>query len=156
MLSFFRRVSKSKIGTSIMVLVVVAIMGGFALADISNFGSGSLGIGMSSGTLASVGDQDITERDMSDAMQARLQQARQERPDADYASIMSDFGPILDEMVDERSLIAFADKYGLPLSRRLIDAEIAQIPAAKGLNGQFSEQAYRTFLNQQRLTDAQV
>ena len=67
MLTFFRRVSKSKVGTWIMALIVVAIMGGFALADISNFGSGNLGFGMSSGTLASVGGQSVTERDMSDA-----------------------------------------------------------------------------------------
>ncbi|MEA3079019.1 MAG: peptidyl-prolyl cis-trans isomerase [Sphingomonadales bacterium] len=156
MLTFFRRVSKSKIGTSIMALLVVAIMGGFALADISNFGSGTLGFGMSSGTLASVGDQTVTEREMSDAMQRRLQQARQENANADYASIMPDFGPILDDMIDERSLMAFADKYGFPLSKRMIDAEIAQIPSTKGLNGQFSEDAYRAFLAQQRLSDAQV
>jgi len=60
MLTFFRRVSKSKVGTWIMALSVVAIMGGFALGDISNFGSGNLGLGMSSGTLASVGGQSIT------------------------------------------------------------------------------------------------
>ena len=156
MLTFFRRVSKSKVGTWIMALIVVAIMGGFALADISNFGSGNLGLGMSSGTLASVGGQSITERDMSDTMQRRLQQARQERPDADYASIMPEFGPILDELIDERSLIAFADKYGFPLSKRLIDAEIAQIPGTKGLNGQVSDQSYRAFLAQQRLSDSEV
>src|SRR3954469_22232775 len=137
MLTFFRRVSKSKIGTWIMVLVVVAIMGGFALADISNFGSGTLGFGMSTGTLAKVGDQVVTEREMSDALQRRLQQARQEHPDGDYASIMPDFEPILDYLIDQRTLIAFADKYGFPLSKRMIDAEIAQIPSTKGLNGQF-------------------
>ena len=156
MLTFFRRVSKSKVGTWIMVLVVVAIMGGFAMADISNFGSGTLGFGMSSGTLARAGGETVSERDMSDAMQHRLQQVRQERGDADYASIMSDFGPILDELVNQRSLLAFADKYDFPLSKRLIDAEIAQIPGTKGLNGQFSEQSYRTFLAQQHLTDSQV
>ena len=156
MLTFFRRVSKSKIGTWIIALVVVAIMGGFALADISNFGSGTLGFGMSGGTLASVGDQTVTEREMSDAMQRRLQQARQDNANADYASIMPDFGPILDDMIDERSLMAFADRYGFPLSKRMIDAEIAQIPSTKGLNGQFSEEAYRAFLAQQRLSDAQV
>jgi peptidyl-prolyl cis-trans isomerase D len=59
-------------------------------------------------------------------------------------------------MIDERSLMAFADKYGFPLSKRMIDAEIAQIPSTKGLNGQFSEDAYRAFLAQQRLSDAQV
>ena len=156
MLTFFRRVSKSKVGTWIMALVVVAIMGGFALADISNFGSGTLGFGMSSGTLASVGGQSVSERDMSDAMQRRLQQVRQERSDADYASIMPEFAPILDELINERSLTAFAEKYGFPLSKRLIDAEIALLPGTKGLNGQVTDQSYRAFLAQQRLSDSQV
>ncbi len=156
MLSFFRRLSKSKVGTWIMALVVIAIMGGFAVAGISNFGSGTLGFGMSSETLASVGDQDISEREMSDAMQRRLQQARQQRPGADYASIMPDFEPILGDMIDERSLIAFADKYDFSLSKRLIDAEIAQIPGTKSLNGQVTNESYRAFLAQQRLSDAQV
>ena len=48
------------------------------------------------------------------------------------------------------------DKYSFPLSKRLVDAEIAQIPSTKGLNGQFSEQAYQAFLAQQHLTDPQV
>src|SRR5205085_8720460 len=77
-------------------------------------------------------------------------------PDADYATIAGDFETILSALIDERTLIAFADKYGFHLSKRLIDAEIAQIPGTKGLNGQFSEQAYQQFLAQQRLTDAEV
>ena len=70
--------------------------------------------------------------------------------------IVGDFDPILAQLIDQRALIAFADKYGFRLSKRLIDAEIAQIPQAKGLNGQFSEQAYQHSSPQQRLTDAQV
>ena len=156
MLSFFRRVSKSKVGTGIMAFVLIAILAGFAIADLTNFGSGQLNFGMGSGTLAKVGDQVVTERELSDAMQRRLQEARQQRAEADYASIIGDLNPVLDALVEQRALMAFADKYGFPLSKRLIDAEIAQIPSAKGLNGQFSEQAYRQFLAQQRLTDAQV
>jgi peptidyl-prolyl cis-trans isomerase D len=156
MLSFFRRVSKSKIGTWVMALVVIAIMGGFALADLSNFGTGNLGFGMGSTTLAEVGDQQIGDREMRDVMQRRLQEVRQQNPEADYATIIGDFDQILDSLIDERSLIAFADKFGFHLSKRLIDAEITQIPATKGLNGKFSEQAYLAFLAQQRLTDAQV
>ena len=156
MLSFFRRVSKSKIGTIIMAAVVVAIMGGFALADISNFGSGNLGFGMGSSTLARVGDQQVTDREMSDAMQRQLQTVRQQNPEASYATIAGDFDKILDALLDERALIAFADKYGFRLSKRLIDAEIADLPQTKGLNGRFSEQAYQSFLAQQRLSDAQV
>ena len=156
MLSFFRRVSKSKIGTGLMAFILIAILGGFAIADISNFGSGQIGFGMSSDTLAEVGNQDITEREVSEAMQRRLQEARQQRAEADYASIIGDLPAMLDALIDQRSLIAFADKYGFPLSKRLVDAEIAQIPGTKGLNGQFSEQAYQQFLSQQRLTDPQV
>ena len=156
MLSFFRRVSKSKIGTGIMAFILIAILAGFAVADLSNFGSGQIGFGTSTGTLARVGDQQVTEREVSEAMQRRLQEARQQRPEADYASIIGDLPAILDALLDQRTLLAFADKYGFPLSKRLIDAEIAQIPNTKGLNGQFSEQAYQQFLSQQRLTDAQV
>ena len=156
MLSFFRRVSKSKIGTGIMVFVVVAIMGGFALADLSNFGTGNLGFGLPSGTLAKVGSEEVTERDLGDQMQRMLQQARQQRPDADYASIIGDMPVVLDALIDQRALMAFADKYDFPLSKRLIDAEIAQVPSARGLNGQFDERAYQAFLAQQHLSDAQV
>jgi peptidyl-prolyl cis-trans isomerase D len=156
MLSFFRRVSKSKIGTWIMALVVLAIMAGFALGNLSNFGSGNVGFGMGTSTLAKVGDQEVGEKEMADAMQRRLQQVRQQRPEADYASIMGDFESILTDLIDQKTLFAFADKFGFPLSKRLVDAEIAQIPAAKGLNGQFSEQSYQEFLARERLTDDQV
>ncbi len=156
MLSFFRRVSKSKIGTWIMVAVLVAILGGFAASDISNFGSGNIGFGMGSSTLAKVGNQQVSERDMSDAMQRRLQEVRDQKPEADYATIIGDFDQVLGLLIDQRSLLAFGDKYGFRLSKRLIDAEIAQIPQTKGLNGQFSDQAYQAFLQRQRLTDAQV
>ena len=156
MLSFFRRVSKSKVGTGIMALVLIAILAGFAVADLTNFGSGQINFGMGSGTLAKVGDQQVNEREMSDAMQRRLQQARQQKPDADYASVIGDFDAVLNALLDERTLMAFADKYDFPLSKRLVDAEIAQIPGTKGLNGKFNEQAYQQFLAQQRLTDPQV
>ena len=156
MLSFFRRLSKSKIGTFIMAGVLIAILAGFALSDVSNFGTGKLGFGMSSSTLAEVGDQEVTDREMSDAMQRRLQQARQENPTADYSTIAADFDPLLGQLIDERALIAFADKNGFRISKRLVDAEIAQIPGTKGLNGEFNQQAYLQFLAQQRLTDPLV
>jgi peptidyl-prolyl cis-trans isomerase D len=156
MLRFFRRVSKSKVGTWIMAAILIAILGGFALADLSNFGTGNLGFGMSSGTLAKVGDQQVSEREVSEAMQRRLQDIRQQQPDADYRTIIGDYSTILDALLEQRTLMAFADKFGFPLSKRLVDAEIAQLPGTKGLNGQFNEQAYQQFLAQQRLSDAQV
>ena len=43
MSAFFRRVSKSKVGTGLMAAVLLAIRAGFALAHLSNFGSAKLG-----------------------------------------------------------------------------------------------------------------
>ncbi len=156
MLSTFRRITNSKIGTWVVGGIGVAILAGFAMADLSNFGSGNIGFGMGGSTLAQVGDQVVTEPEMSEAMQRRLQEVRQQNPEADYATIIGDFDPLLDQMIDQKTLLAFASKYHFPLSKRLVDAEIAQIPQTKGLNGQFSEQADQGFLAQQRLTDATV
>src|SRR6185295_14651970 len=156
MISNFRRLSKSKIGTGIVATFFILILAGFAVTDISNFGSGNIGFGMGSSTLAKVDDLQVLETEMSDAMQRRLQEVRRQRPDADYAAIANDFNTLLSALIDQRALLAFADKYGIHLSKRLIDAEIAQIPQTKGLNGKFSDLAYQQFLAQQRLTDADV
>ena len=155
MLASFRRLSKSTVGTAIMALILILILVGFALGDIQNVLSGG-GFGGSSDTLVKVGSGKVSERDIGKAMERRLSQARQQNPEADYAAIMGDFDQLLGALVDTKTLEAFAVKFGLHLSKRLEDAQIANIPAAKGLNGQFSEQSYQTFLQQQRITDEEV
>ncbi|HEY4071396.1 MAG TPA: peptidyl-prolyl cis-trans isomerase [Sphingomicrobium sp.] len=156
MLSSLRSLQKSKVGTAIVALFFILILIGFASTGVTNFGSGTVGFGMTSSTLAQVGNQEVTEQEMSDAMQRRLQQVRQQQPEASYATVIGDFEAILGELLDEKTLFAFADKFHFPLSKRLVDAEIAQIPQTKGLNGQFSEQNYQGFLAQQRMTDSQI
>jgi peptidyl-prolyl cis-trans isomerase D len=157
MISTFRQLSKTKIGTIIVASLFILTLIGFASVGVTNFGTGNMGIGsMGSSTLARVGNQEVSEREVDDAMQRRLQDVRQQNPQADYASIAGDFDQILGALIDQRSLIAFADKFGFHLSKALIDAEIAQIPQVKGLNGKVSDQAYQAFLQQQKMTDAQV
>lgn len=156
MLSAFRNLSKSSVGSIVLVLFLVMIVASFALTDIQNVGSGTIGGGGGSGTLASAGNARVTERDLDAAMQRRLADVRAENPEADYAGIAADFDPILASLIQDRALQAFAIDHDLILSKRLIDAEIARIPAARGLDGRFSEQAYAQFLQQQRLTDAEL
>ena len=153
MFAFFRRLSKSTVGKFVLVLFVVAILASFALGDISNLRNGA---GLSGSTLAKVGSEQITDRDVSRAMERRLADVRQQNPEADYATLAADFEPLLDSLIDQRTLQAFADKFGFTLSKRLIDAEIANIPGTKGLDGKFSDQAYQSFLAQQRMTDQEV
>ena len=65
MFAAFRRLSKSTLGTVVTVLFLLAIAASFALADLSNVGSGTIG-GGGAGTLAKVGNQQISDREMSE------------------------------------------------------------------------------------------
>jgi len=155
MLASFRRLSKSTVGTSIMVIILLLILVGFAMGDIQSVIRGG-GFGASADTMASVGSERVSDREMSRAMERRLSQVRQENPDADYAAIAGDFDQLLSALIDAKALEAFAAKNGFVISKRLIDGQIATLPGTKGLNGQFSEQAYAQFLAQQRMTDEEV
>lgn len=154
MFAAFRRLSKSALGTIIVVLFLIAILASFALADLSNVASGAFGTG--GGNLATVGKEKITDRDMSTAMQQALNRLRQQNPEATYTDLAGQFEPLLESMIDERALLAFVEDHGFMLSKRLIDAEIASLPQNRGLDGKFSEQAYAAFLQQQQMTDAEV
>jgi peptidyl-prolyl cis-trans isomerase D len=155
MLASFRRLSTSKVGTGIMIVILLLILVGFAMGDIQSVIRGG-GIGGSPDTMVKVGSERVSDRDITSAMDRRLSQARQENPEATYATIARDFDPLLSALVDAKTLEAFAAKYGFTISKRLVDGQIATLPGTKGLNGQFSDQAYRQFLQQQRLTDQDV
>lgn len=156
MFSFFRRITNSKLGRWISALFLIAILAGFAVTDITNFGSGKIGFGMGSSTLAKVGSNPVTDQEMDQAVQRRLQEVRQQNPTADFATIAGDFENMLTQLINQKAILGFADKFGFTLSKRLVDGEISQIPAAKGLNGKFSQDSYNRFLAQQKLTDAEV
>lgn len=156
MISSFRRMSKSTVGTLAMGLVLVLIVVGFAMGDIQNVLSGGLGGTGPGAKLVKVGSETVTERDIARTMERRLSQVRQQNPEADYRTLAPEFDRLLDALIDAKVLDAFAAKYGYVVSKRLIDAQIAQIPGTRGLDGQFSDQAYRAWLAQQRLSDEEV
>ena len=154
MIASFRRLSKSMVGSIIMVLFFIAILAGFALQDIQ--GTVGLGGGLSSNTLAKAGDQELTEREFSAELQRRLTEVRQQNPAADYSALAGDFQPMLDALLQQKALAAFASGQDIVISKRLIDAEIARLPQTRGLDGRFSEEAYARFLTQIRRTDAEL
>ena len=154
MLSAFRNLSKSKVGTIILALFLLAIVASFAIADMGS--TGASGFGGSQGTLAKADDEQVTERDFSSAMDRLLAAARQQNPEATYAAVAKDIPRLIDQLLDEAALKAFARDQDVLLSRRLIDGQIATLPGTRGLDGKFSDAAYADFLSQQRLTDEQV
>lgn len=155
MIASFRRLSKSMVGTIIMLLFFVAIVASFALQDISGTLSGFTGQ-MSSTTLAKAGGEELTERDFSAQLQRRLAEVRQQNPAADYSALRDEFDPLLASLIQQKALAAFASGQDIVISKRLVDAEIARLPQTRGLDGRFSQDAYARFLSQARLTDAEL
>src|SRR4029453_6899099 len=105
MLSFFRRLSKSAVGTGLMILVLLMILAGFAMQDIRSVFSGNFG--MSKGTLVKIGNEPVSEAALDSAMKRALNAAREENPEATYAALAGQFDAILDGLIDEHAMIAF-------------------------------------------------
>ena len=154
MLSSFRNLSKSVVGKIVLVLFVVMIFASFALADISGVGGSSLGGG--GGALVKTGDEAVSERDFTTGMERILATARQQNPEASYATVARNAPELISQLTDDAAVKDFARSTDLRISRKLIDAEIASLPQTRGLDGKFSQAAYEQFLSQQRLTDATV
>ena len=153
MIASVRRLSKSVVGTVIIVLFFIAILASFALADMSSLGFTG---GPRQVTLAEVGSEEVTEREFSGQLQRRLTQVRQENPQADYSALAGEFGPLLESLIRQKALAAFAAGQDIVVSERLIGAEIARLPQTRGLDGRFSQDAYQRFLSQARMTDAEL
>jgi peptidyl-prolyl cis-trans isomerase D len=156
MLDKFRKFTKTPIGKLVIAVPAMGILAGFAMSDIQQFGSGGLGLSMGANTLAEVGSEKIEEREVAAAMQRRLETLRQTKPDATYADLVGEFDGILESVINQRVLISFAEKSNFVISKRLVDAELTQLPGTQGLNGKFSDASYRAFLAQRRMTDAEV
>lgn len=154
MLDSFRRFSKSRVGTGILVVIGLLILASFALSDVSSLRGGSSG--MASDTLARVGGRKVTDRDLTLALGQLLNRARQQNPAATMTDLAGEMDPLLETLIQGEALNAFGDKNGLNISKLLFDAEIAKLPAAHGLDGRFSNTAYQAFLARERLTDADL
>src|SRR4051794_812256 len=111
MLSFFRRLSKSKAGAAIGILFLVIMLGSFAVADVNNFKS--FGGGLSQGVLAKVGGEQISETDLAQVLQRQLAQVRQQKPDATYADLAPQFDQIVNGLIQARTLKAYAVAHGM-------------------------------------------
>jgi peptidyl-prolyl cis-trans isomerase D len=154
MLSFIRRLTNSKVGLIITFVVLIVIALAFAAGDVTGLTSTSGGIAPTS--VAKVGDASISENALRERVQQDLQGYRQQQPSLDIATFIAGGGldGALNRMVDGLAFSQFADEQGMEVSKRLVDGQIASLPAFQGADGQFSMQVYRAVLAQQQLTDA--
>jgi peptidyl-prolyl cis-trans isomerase D len=147
MISFIRSLINSKFGALFALIFVGMIAIAFALGDVT--GSGSFG-GLSGGNVARVGNQNITLGELNDALDNRLKAERQNNPTLDMAAFVEGGGldSTLGQLINRYGLAVFGAKYGVGVSKRLVDSEIRKLPGAMGLDGKFSDKAFQAFAAQ--------
>lgn len=156
MIQLFRKFFSSKIGVGITLAFLVLIAFAFASMDISS--SGVFG-GVSGGDrVAVVGDERIDAAELSMNATNALDQARQSDPTVTMQAFIARGGleSVMQQLIERTAIAEFARKHGMRASDRLIDSELLQIPAFRGPDGNFDQNAFRAALGQRGLSEAAV
>ncbi len=156
MISVFRKFLSSKIGIVVALAFLALIAFAFAAMDVSS--SGTFGGVAGGDRVAVVGDEKIDANELSRSASSALDAARQENPVISMPAFLQQGGltQVLDQMIDRYAIGGFAEKYGLRAGDNLVNSEIIAIPAFRGADGNFDEQAYRQILSNRGLTDSLV
>jgi len=158
MLTFFRRMLNSRIGIAVAGILLAVIAVSFAMSDRNNI-LGSAGSQAGSGErLVKIGKEGIFANDVREAMEARLDEARQQNPTIDMAGFIAGggFESTLEGMIAQRAIDGFGRQQGLRASKKLVDGEIASISSFYGPTGQFDRSIFLRLLNDRNLTETQV
>ena len=149
MLSFFRKWLTSWPVLALLGLVLVA----FVVTGIGDpFGGGGPDT-----SVARVGSAKITESQLLSQFDRIVRRARQDNPQLTTQQVAREGGvvQVLDQLIATTALEEFASKVGIGVSERMIDGEIASVPAFK-VAGKFDQDTFRRILAQQRLSEREL
>ena len=156
MIQIFRRFFQSKIGIFATLAFLGLIAFAFASSDVAN--TGTFG-GVSGGdSVAVVGDKKISTSEYSRSITSAVDIVRRQNPTISLPAFIEQGGmtQVLDQLIERTAIGEFAEQYGLRAGENLVNSEILTIPAFRGPDGNFDQNAYNQALSQQRLTDASV
>jgi len=153
MISFFRRFFQSKIGLPVFLGFLGLMALAFAAADIT----GSTFGGITGGDrVAVVGGEAIPMSDVAIAANTALNQVRQQNATLTMPEFVAEggFDEVLRQLIDRTTVGTYGEKYGLRAGENLMNSEILQIGAFRGLTGEFDPAAYQAALRQAGMNDA--
>lgn len=136
---------------ALFVLMLIAFA--FAAADITgNQFSGSL---TRSDTVAKAGGSKLGMAEFQDRVQRVFENARRSNPGLQISDFFAEGGghQVYDQLVAAMTLNEYAKDQGIHISKRLIDAQIAHIPAFQDAAGNFSQDLFRQLLARERITE---
>ena len=149
MISFFRRALSSWIVLGLLGLILVA----FIVTGVNT--PSSLGAGDGGTTVAKAGGKAISSIELTRRAQNELEAQRRQQPGLDARGFVANggFDKVMTSLLGAHSIDVWGKQAGFAISKRLVDAEIAGIPAFKGVTGEFDQNVMRALLSQQRITE---
>ncbi|MBH5322698.1 peptidylprolyl isomerase [Aurantiacibacter sediminis] len=156
MLQLFRGFFKSKIGIVVTLAFLGLIAVAFASSDVAN--TGMFGGVAGGDRVAVVGDRTISTSDLQQNVNNAFQQARAQNPTLSLEAFIAQggFDDVLNQVISRNALAEFAEVLGLRAGQRLVDSEITNEPAFRGVDGEFDPEAFRAAIRAQSLTESAV
>ena len=155
MLGLIRSLTKSRIGALVALVFLGLIALSFAGADISG---AKFGGATNADRAVTVGSAHIGTVDVQKAMSNALENARADSPTVTMKDFIAQgaLEQVVDSLIDRAALMEWARQsgVGMGVSNRLVDSEIAKMPAFQGADGKFSQAAYKALLGQKGISDA--
>ncbi len=152
MLNSMRKSATTWVGIPVLVLAIGAMV-------VTMFQpQGPLVSGDQAGNVAAtIGKSALLDSEYSSAVERAAGQERQQQPDMTTAAFLDAGGGrmVLDQLIRGKALDAFGAANGLVVSRRMVDGEIASIPAFQ-LNGRFDDATFRRVLDEQRIGEREL
>ena len=151
MISFFRRALSSWIVLGLLGLILVA----FIITGVNTPGSLGGAAGDGGAIIAKAGDTRIRANELVRQAQNQLEAARREQPGLDQKAFLAGggFEGVTDALISSRAIESWGRAQGFAIGKRLIDAQIAGMPAFRGVTGQFDEAVMRNALAQARISE---
>lgn len=154
MLSLFRKGFTSKLALGILALIMIA----FIVTGIERPFAGTGGGALGGDAVIKAGRSAISSGDLRRRIELGLEAAKQQDPSLDMAGFVRSGGveDTVETAANELALTEYGRKQGIVISKKLIDGEIASIPAFAGLDGKFDEQKFRALLAQRRTSEQAI
>lgn len=155
MIGFMRRIIGSKFGAVFALVFLATVAFAFIAGDItSNKHYGNFAF-LGGSTSTGIGGTSLPDSEVQTRVQRAFEGQRRENPGmkiGDFLSLGAVEG-IYSQLVSALSLEEFAHKQGIYVSKRMVDAEIANIRAFHDATGKFSQAAFRQLLSAQGISE---
>lgn len=153
MISFLRNALSSWVVLGLLGLVMLA----FIVTGVES-PSTLTGSGGSGATIAKVDGHKLTANDLLRRVQNQLQGLRRQQPTLDQKAFVAGggFEQVADAMIDAQTIEAWGRAQGFAISKRMVDAQLAEMPAFRNVAGQFDENAMRNALAQARVSEKEL